>query len=49
MSDTLNLSLFDEAEYEERADYIEKNDLIKWTATSKHFDNIQKKVNSGWS
>lgn len=44
MSDTLNLSLFDEAEYEERADYIEKDDLIKWTATSKHFDNIQKKL-----
>ncbi|WP_413529091.1 zinc ribbon domain-containing protein [Rahnella inusitata] len=44
MSDKLNLSLFDEAEYEERADYITKEDLISWTATSKHFDNIQKKL-----
>jgi len=44
MSDNLNLSLFDEAEYEERADYIAKEDLISWTATSKHFDNIQKKL-----
>ncbi|HDT6073666.1 TPA: hypothetical protein QHC32_003527 [Enterobacter roggenkampii] len=44
MTDNLNLALFDEAEYEERADYIDKDDLLRWTATSKHFDNIQKKL-----
>lgn len=44
MTNDLNLRLFDEAEFEERADYIEKQDLLKWTATSKHFDNIQKKL-----
>lgn len=44
MVENLNLSLFDEAEYEERADYIDKDDLLRWTATSKHFDNIQKKL-----
>lgn len=44
MADNINFSLFDEAEYEERADYIENDDLLKWTASSKHFDNIQKKL-----
>lgn len=44
MTDNLNLALFDEAEYEERADYIDKDNLLKWTATSRHFDNIQRKL-----
>lgn len=44
MSHNLNLSLFDEAEYEERADYLAEEELLNWTATSKHFDNIQKKL-----
>ncbi|MBK0127461.1 hypothetical protein IAE30_27350 [Pantoea sp. S61] len=44
MPQNLNLSLFDEAEFEERADYLEKENLLSWTATSKHFDNIQRKL-----
>ncbi|KER04317.1 zinc ribbon domain-containing protein [Photorhabdus temperata] len=44
MKEDLNLSLFDEAEFEERADYIDKQNLLKWTATSKHHNNIQKKL-----
>ncbi|MCC8466966.1 MULTISPECIES: zinc ribbon domain-containing protein [Photorhabdus] len=44
MQEDLNLSLFDEVEYEERADYIDKQNLLKWTATSKHHNNIQKKL-----
>jgi hypothetical protein len=33
-----------QAEFEERADYLEFDKLTSWTATSKHFDNIQKKL-----
>ena len=33
-----------QAEFEERADYLEFDKLASWTATSKHFDNIQKKL-----
>lgn len=36
--------VLDQAEFEERADYLEFDKLSSWTATSRHFDNIQKKL-----
>lgn len=34
----------EQAEFEERADYLEFEKLNDWTVTSKHFNNIQKKL-----
>lgn len=39
-----DLERLESAEFEERADYLESENLIKWTASSKHFNNIQKKI-----
>ncbi|KPH91996.1 hypothetical protein AMS57_00220 [Pseudoalteromonas undina] len=40
----LDLSVFDNSEYEERADYLSEEQLIEWTADSEHFMHIQKKL-----
>ena len=39
MSDT-----YDAGEFQERADYIEESDLLKWTVDSAHFRHIQAKL-----
>ncbi|MBW3531325.1 MULTISPECIES: hypothetical protein [Shewanella] len=38
------LSFLDSSEYEERADYLSDAELEEWTATSSHFNNIQRKL-----
>ncbi|MEZ9317655.1 zinc ribbon domain-containing protein [Vibrio lentus] len=40
----IDLSVFDNSEYEERADYLSQAQLSGWTADSKHFQHIQKKL-----
>ena len=42
--DDLRFKILDKAEYEERADYLNPSDLVKWTAHSQHFEAIQKKL-----
>ncbi len=34
----------DNKEFEERADFINKDDLSNWTAENEHFENIQRKI-----
>ena len=40
----LDLSVFDNSEYEERADYLSEQQLKDWTAESDHFNHIQRKL-----
>ncbi|MGR5150616.1 zinc ribbon domain-containing protein [Photobacterium swingsii] len=40
----IDLSFFDNSEYEERADYLTDEQLLDWTANSEHFQYIQKKL-----